>query len=47
MGNFFLPDVISHRSFGIHAGVLGLAINVALVLTLQRVRGGAEPATRG
>lgn len=46
VGNFLLPDMISHRPFGIHAGVLGLAINVTLELTLQRVRGGTEPATR-
>lgn len=46
VGNFFLPETVAHRPFGIHAGVIGLVVNVALVASLQRAGAKTGPAIR-
>jgi len=39
IGHFLFPELVVRRPFGIHAGVLGLAVNIALVWALQRAGG--------
>lgn len=36
LGNFFAPDLIAHRPFGVHAGLIGVALNFALIAGLSR-----------